>query len=135
MMKSLRSLADAAREDDLPAIGRPARVLAAVACPAVSRRRSVPSGVIEQMSKTWSIRLTKRIRSPLGDQSGESLCFPTKVSRCWLVPSASMTKTCGSPDRSEVKAIRLPSGLKVGEVSIAGSQVSRRRFRPFASER
>jgi len=46
-----------------------------------------------------------------------------------------MTKICGSPERSEVKAMRLPSGLKVGEVSMAGSQVSRRRFRPVGSVR
>src|SRR5678815_68047 len=63
--------------------------------------------------------------SPLGDQRGWVL-NPPCVSRRTLVPSASITKTCAGPARSETKAISRPVGDQLGSVSIAALLVSRR---------
>jgi hypothetical protein len=51
--------------------------------------------------------------------------WPRPVVTCTaLRPSASITKICQFPDRVEQNAIRLPSGLKAGKASSAGSLVS-----------
>jgi len=63
--------------------------------------------------------------SPLGDQRGWVL-NPPCVSRRTLVPSASITKTCAGPARSETKAISRPVGDQLGSVSMAALLVSRR---------
>ena len=84
--------------------------------PTVSRLRFDPSGLIAQRSKL-PCREVYAIVSPFGDQRGWVL-KPDWVTRRTLAPSASITKICAPPARSDTNAISRPVGDHEGSVSM-----------------
>jgi len=60
----------------------------------------------------WSIgRASKTMCWPSGDQRGESLCpWLKRVNWAAFPPSASQVQISMLPERSDAKAMRLPSG-------------------------
>src|SRR6185312_5808681 len=75
---------------------------------------------------------TNAIRFPSGDQSGESVRFPTGVRRCLRLPSGRITQMArvplDNPAKFETYAIRLPSGDQLGLRSLARRLKVRRRL-------
>src|SRR2546425_10587554 len=67
--------------------------------------------------------------SPRGDHRG-CVWKPPEVIWRTLAPSASITKMCGTPPRSETNAISRPFGDHVGSVSMPAWRVRRRLVPP-----
>src|SRR5262249_61154769 len=71
------------------------------------------------MSAFASTRASKAMNRPSGDQAGEPIFrWPNAVKASGFEPSLSQTQTSCAPERSELNAIRFPSG----EICITPSQ-------------
>src|SRR5581483_2718364 len=84
----------------------------------VTRKGSLPSAFMTQMSKLPARLETKAMRLPSGDQQGkDSDAVGVSVRMRRPAPSALMTRTSEGPPRLPMKATLLPSGDHAGIAS------------------
>src|SRR6516225_5649347 len=104
--------------------------------PSVTRLGSPPSALITKTAAFSPGRESNAIQPPSGDQWGVPVTGPPNdVSCTGFEPSLLHTQISKLPERSDMKAIRFPSGENCSSVCTRGDEISSVGGPPGVSER